>query len=379
MGGQKAIMGKPSALAKKTVTIITRGNAKVDEAVLFERVAAIIEKRKTRAGIFANCEVTLMYWEIGRFVNNVVLGDKRAEYGKKILATLSRQLTEKYGNSFELSKLHRMMQFAELFPNAEIVATLSQHLSWSHFKEILPLKPEDVRMYYAKDVAERNYGIRELRHQIARKAYERREIANTHLSEQSAVPFNMFKDPYLLDSLGLKDNFLEADLEKAILAELEAFILEFGHGFTFVERQKHMIIDGDDIVLDLLFFNRILKRLVVVELKVGRFKAAYKGQMELYLKWLNRYERQPGEDAPIGIILCASANRETVELLEMDKAGIAVAEYWTALPPKKLFESKIRAIHTEMKERLERRKSFLPNGSQKQIEYFYEPKEDKDE
>jgi RecB family endonuclease NucS len=169
-------------------------------------------------------------------------------------------------------------------------------------------------------------------------------------------------------------------LEKAILADIEVFILEFGHGFTFVEKQKRMTINGDDIVLDLLFFNRELKRLVAVELKIGRFKAAHKGQMELYLKWLDRYERKPGEEAPIGIILCASANRETVELLEMDKAGIAVAEYWTALPPKALFEEKVRTILIEAKERLERRKSLPPSNSQKQIDYFfYEPKGDEDE
>jgi len=231
-------------------------------------------------------------------------------------------------------------------------------------------------MYYANDAAVRNYSAKELRRQISRKAYERREIANTGLAKGSAVPFNIFKDPYLLDFFGLKENYLEADLEKAILTELEAFLLEFGHGFTFVERQKCMIIDNEDIILDLLFYHRILKRLVAVELKLGVFKAAYKGQMELYLKWLNKYERQEGEEAPIGIILCATANREKVELLEMDKAGIAVAEYWTHLPPKAEFEAKIKAILIEAKERLERRKSLLPGETQKSIEYFYESKDD---
>jgi predicted nuclease of restriction endonuclease-like (RecB) superfamily len=228
-------------------------------------------------------------------------------------------------------------------------------------------------------VLDRKYGVIELRDQIRRKAYERREIANTELSEQSAVPFNVFKDPYLLDILGLKDNYLEADLESAILTDLEAFILEFGYGFAFVERQKRMSIDGDDIVLDLLFYNRILTRLVAVELKIGHFKAAFKSQMELYLKWLDENERKPNEDAPIGIILCASANRKTVEMLEMDKAGIAVAEYWTTLPPKAVFEDKVRSILAEAQERLERRKQLPSGSSPKQIDYFYEPKGDEDE
>ena len=351
----------------------------IDEVALFEHVAAIIENRKGRAGAYVNREVTLMYWEVGQFVGSALLGGERAEYGKKILATLSQQLVERYGSSFELSTLRRMMQFAEVFPDPEIVATLSRQLSWSHFKEMLPLKSEEARMYYAKDAIERSYGVRELRHQISRKAYERREIANTELTEQSALPFNVFKDPYLLDILGLKDNYLEADLENAILTELESFILEFGSGFSFIERQKRMSVDGDEIVLVLLFFNRVLSRLVAVELKIGRFKAAYKSQMELYLKWLDLFERKPNERAPIGIILCATANRKIVEMLEMDKAGIAVAEYWTTMPPKALFEEKIRTILAEAQERLERRRALLPDGKRKQIDHFYESKDDEDE
>jgi predicted nuclease of restriction endonuclease-like (RecB) superfamily len=224
----------------------------------------------------------------------------------------------------------------------------------------------------------RHLGIRELRNQIARKAFERTEIANSQLAKSSAVPFNVFKDPYLLDILELKENYLEADLEKAILQGLEKFILEFGHGFTFVERQKRMTIDGDDFQLDLLFYHRILRRFVAVELKVGRFEPQFKGQMELYLKWLDRYERTESENAPIGLILCTESRRGQIELLELDKAGIAVAEYWTVLPPKNELEKKIREILIEAKERLERQK-YLPKGkTQKQIEYFIDKSGDGD-
>jgi len=317
-----------------------------------------------------------MYWEIGRYIGSVLLGGERAEYGRKILATLSQELVKNYGSGYEYTKITRMIKFAELFPNKKIVSTLSTQLSWSHFIEILPLETDKARLYYAKEVITRNLGIRELRNQISRKAYERQEIANSQLSKDTIIPFNVFKDPYLLDTLGLKENFLEADLEKAILTELESFLLEFGHGFTFVERQKRMIIGGEDIVLDLLFYHRILKRLVAVELKLGVFKAAYKGQMELYLKWLDRYERKPDEESPIGIILCATANREKIELLEMDKAGIAVAEFWTHLPPKAEFEKRIKDILIEAQERLERRKSLPKGKAQKQIDYFYDSKDD---
>jgi len=360
---------KKNALTQQKATL-------VDEAVIFKRVSAIIEKRKHQAASFANREVTLMYWEIGKYIGSVLLGEERAEYGKRIVSDLAASLKERHGSSFDYTNIRRMMQFSARFPAVKIVAPLAQQLSWSHIVELLPLKSDEAFLYYAHDAITRGLGKRELRQQIARKAYERKEIANTQLSNGSAVPFNVFKDPYLLDTLGLKENFLEADLEKAILAELEAFILEFGHGFTFVERQKRMTMGGDDFVLDLLFYHRILKRLVAVELKLEKFKPAFKGQMEFYLKWLNRYERQQGENEPIGLILCPRANRGQLELLEMDKSGIAVAEFWTVMPPKAEFERKINLILQEAKERLDRRKALPIEKIRKQIDYFYESKEE---
>jgi predicted nuclease of restriction endonuclease-like (RecB) superfamily len=317
-----------------------------------------------------------MYWEIGRYIGSVLLCGERAEYGRKIVATLSSQWVRKYGSSFELRNLRRMIQFAELFPNLSIVSPLATQLSWSHFIEILPLETEKARLFYANEAAARHLGKMELRNQISRKAYERREIANIQIKETSKIPFNVFKDPYLLDTLGLKENFLETDLEKAILTELEAFILEFGRGFTFVERQKRMTMDGDDFTLDLLFYHRILKRLVAIELKIGKFVPQYKGQMEFYLKWLNKYERQNDENEPIGIILCTKARRNQIELMELEKSGIAVAEYWTNVPPKEEFERKINEILIEARERLERRKSFPKGKAQKQLDYFYDSKDD---
>jgi predicted nuclease of restriction endonuclease-like (RecB) superfamily len=362
--------------AAKASELAANANGVIDESVLFERVAVIIENHKDRAAAHANRELTMMFWEIGQYINSILLENQRAEYGKKILPSLAAKLTEKYGKNFSNRNLYRMMLFAERFRDTEILPPLAARLSWSHIIELLPLKSDEARLYYANEAAKSNYGTKELRRQISRKAYERREIANTELSAQTVVPFNVFKDPYLLDMFGLKDNFLEADLEKAILAEIQSFLLEFGHGITFVDRQKRMILDGKDIVLDLLLYSRTLRRLIAIELKLGDFKAAYHGQMLLYLKWLDKYERQPGEEVPIGIILCATASREIVELLEPDKSGIAVAEYWTQLPPKAEFERKIREILTEAQERLERRK-LLPGGDVKrEIDYFIEPKDD---
>ena len=248
-----------------------------------------------------------------------------------------------------------MLQFAEQFQDIEIVSTLSTQLSWSHFLELLPLKSQEARLFYARQASSGQLGVRNLRRMITRKAFERTVIADAQLVPESPVPCNFFKDPYLFDFLGLKNDYLENDLEAAILRELERFILEFGKGFAFVERQKRMIIDGEDFYLDLLFYHRVLKRLVAVELKLGKFQARDKGQMELYLKWLERHDRQEGENPPVGLILCAAGSREQVELLEMHKDGIVLAEYWTELPPKKEFEQKIHFLLAEARERLTQR------------------------
>ncbi|MDR0751764.1 MAG: PDDEXK nuclease domain-containing protein [Christensenellaceae bacterium] len=351
----------------------------IDEGALFEHVVNIIERRKFRAASYANSEVTLMFWEVGQHIDSVLLEGERAAYGRQIVATLSQQLMERYGNMFERTKITRMIKFAKLFPDTAIVATLSQQLSWSHFQDLLPIKSEEARLFYANNAYECHHGVRALRKQISRKAFERREIANSHITEEGDVPFNVFRDPYLLDIFGLKENYLEADLEKAIVTDVKRFILEFGHGFAFVDEQVRMVMDGDDFKLDLLFYNRELRRLVAVELKLGKFKPSYKGQMEFYLRWLDKFERKLGENAPIGLILCTEASRDQIELMELDKMGIAVAEYWTVLPSKTEFERKIGEIYSEAQERLLRRRTLPSNNCKKQIDYYLESSGDDDE
>lgn len=326
-----------------------------DEQLLFQQIVELIEKTKHQVAVQINSGVTLLFWQVGKHVNNFILNNQRAEYGKQIVSTLSAQLVAQYGRNYEEKNLRRMLQFAEQFTDFEIVVPLARQLSWSHFILLLPLKSQEAKMFYAQKVVNELLGKRELRKQIADKAFERTSIANTQISEQNPFHKDVFKDPYFLDFLELKDGYLENDLESAILKELESFILELGKGFAFIERQKRMIIDGEDFYLDLLFYHRKLKRLVAVELKIGKFHAKHKGQMELYLKWLNRYERQEGEESPIGLILCAETSREQVELLELDKDGIMVAEYWTELPPKKELENRLHRALIEAKERISRK------------------------
>ena len=326
-----------------------------DVDALFVYVAGLVERGRRVASARANAALTMTYWLIGHAISVNLLRQERADYGKEIVATLSRQLTARFGRGFELASLRRMVQFAEEFPDFDIVATVSRQLSWSHLKELLPLRSDEARRFYIEQTTVKHLAVRELRQAIARKAWERREIANSQIPEGSAVPRDTFADPVLLDMLGLHDSYLEKDLEAAILSDMRAFLMEVGPGFTFVASQKRMAVGAKEYRLDLLFFSRPLRRLVAVELKLGAFQPAHVGQMEAYLKWLNAHEREPGEDAPVGLILCSEADREEVEFLELHKDGIAVVEYWTTLPPKVELESKLREIVRDAQERLARR------------------------
>ncbi|WP_093558386.1 PDDEXK nuclease domain-containing protein [Pseudoduganella namucuonensis] len=334
-------------------------------ASLHAELRSLIAASRQRLAGAVNAELTCLYWAVGRRLVTEVLGGDRAQYGTQLMDRLGEQLAQEFGRGFETKNLRRMVQFAQGFAESEIVVTLSRQLSWSHIVALLPLKVHEARRYYAEQAALEQWSVRELRVQIERKAYERRVIASVQAPELTTSmpagsgPALVFKDPYFLDFLGLNQGHDEADLESAILRQLEAFILELGRGFAFVERQKRMVIDGEDFYLDLLFFHRRLRRLVAIELKLGRFKASHKGQMELYLKWLDKHERQPGEEVPIGLILCAESSREQVELLQMHKDGITVAEYWTELPPKDELERKLHAALTEARESLARRGVLL--------------------
>ncbi|MEK0446856.1 MAG: hypothetical protein RLZZ399_2177 [Verrucomicrobiota bacterium] len=318
----------------------------------------IIQSGKSQAVAAVNSALTLTYWHVGKRINEEVLQGARAAYGEQVIASVAQGLVEQFGQGFEAKNLRRMMKFAEIFQDPAIVAPLVRQLSWSHFLILLPLKTQEARLFYARQSIEHLWSKRELIRQIERKAFERAEIADSKL-ELAAAPelAGAFKDSYFLDFLGLPQGYLEDDLEQALIRELERFILELGKGFAFVERQKRMIIDGEDFYLDLLFYHRRLKRLVAVELKIDRFKAAHKGQMELYLNWLDKYERQPEEAAPIGLILCAQAGAEQVELMNLQKDNILVAEYWTELPSKELLERKLHAALIEIRERLAARKA----------------------
>ena len=342
------------------------GNPPLVPKNLLGDIRRLIEETRFAVATTVNVGMTVLYWRIGKRINEEILKGKRAGYGEEIVSTLSRQLTVEYGSGFAAKNLRHMTKFAETFPDEGIVSTLWRQLSWSHFKEIIYLKDHLQREFYAAMCRAEGWSVRTLRKKIGSMLYERtaiskkpEELAKKELAElrdeDRMSPDLIFRDPYVLDFLNLKDTFSERDLEAAILRELESFLLELGVGFTFVARQKRMVIDNEDHYLDLLFFHRKLRRLVAIELKLGRFKAAYKGQMELYLRWLDRNETEEGEESPLGLILCAEGSHEQIELLELDKTSIHVAEYLTELPSKKVLQRKLRAAILTAKAQLGQR------------------------
>ncbi len=327
---------------------------------LFLDIRQLIEDSRNAVAQTVNAGLTAMYWNIGKRINDDVLENKRAEYGKQIVSTLSRQLIQEYGKSFTEKNIRRMMQFNTVFQDFEIVASLMRQLSWTHFTLLFPIKDNLKLEFYTQMCRIEKWSVRTLRKKIDSMLFERtaiskkpEELAKLELKqlkeEDKLSPDLVFKDKYVLDFLNLKDTYSENDLETAIIRELENFILELGVGFTFAARQKRMIIDGNDFYLDLLFYHRKLKRLVAIELKIGKFKAEYKGQMELYLRWLEKNETEADEEQPVGLILCTEGNSEQIELLQLDKANIKVAEYISKYLPKELLAKKLHQFAKQSK------------------------------
>jgi predicted nuclease of restriction endonuclease-like (RecB) superfamily len=325
-----------------------------DSTTLLADLRELIDASRAAVAQAVNSALVLLYWQVGSRIRADVLRHKRAAYGEQILPTLSAKLTPEYGQGFSERNLARMIRFAEVFPDREIVLGLSRQLGWSHFVEIIPLKTDLHREFYAEMCSVERWGVRTLRDKIGGMLFERtalsrkpealarQELAKLREADQLS-PDLVFRDPYFLTFLGLADTYSEKDLETAILREMERFILELGAGFAFVARQKRIIIDGHDFAIDLLFYHRKLRRLVAIELKLRAFQAADKGQMELYLRWLEKHEMEPGEETPIGLILCEEKGEEQIELLQLDRSGIRVASYLTDLPPKDVLRRKLKA------------------------------------
>lgn len=330
---------------------------------LLKEVRQLIDAAKQRVAVAVNAELTLLYWQVGTCVRTEVLKGQRPEYGKQVIKALSQQLTQTYGRGWGERHVRNCLLFAERFPDPAIVNALCSQLSWSHLQLLGTIDDPLKRDFYIEVTQLEKWSFRQLKDRLDSMLYERTALSRKPedtirqdlaqlRDEQKVSPDLLLRDPYILDFLNLRDRYTESDLEDAILREIEKFLLEMGAGFTFVSRQKRLQIDDDDFYIDLLFYNRKLKRLVAIDLKLGKFRPEYKGQMELYLRWLQKHDQEPDELPPLGIILCAGKKQEQVELLELDQSGIHVAEYLTVLPPKEILQSKLHDAITNARNRL---------------------------
>ncbi len=320
---------------------------------LFAEIRNLIAESKQRVAVSVNAELSMLYWNIGKRIKTDILNNERAGYGQQILKKLSKTLIEEYGKGWSEKQLQHCLRSAETFPDEEFFSTLRRQLSWTHIKTIMYLDDELKRSFYIEMCKLEKWSSRTLQDRINSMLYERTAISKKPEDtirndlkllekEQKLNPDLVFRDPYFIDFLGLSDTYSEKDLEDAILIELQRFIIELGNDFAFLARQKRISIDNRDYYIDLLFYHRRLKSLIAIDLKIGEFEAGFKGQMELYLNYLEKYENVEGERSPIGLILCAGKNNEHIELMQLDKSNIRVAEYLTLLPSQKVLQEKLR-------------------------------------
>jgi predicted nuclease of restriction endonuclease-like (RecB) superfamily len=319
---------------------------------LYSDVCQIIDGTRSRLATTVNAEVCLLNWNIGKRIKEDVLYNKRAEYGKEILKSLSVSLTEKYGRGWSFYKLQHCVRSAYTFSEDEIIYAVRTQLTWTHLRSLMSIDDDLKRSFYLEMARIEHWDTRTLDRKIDSMLYERtalsrkpEELIKKELlqiqSTNSLTPDIVFRSSYFLDTIGLADPYSEKDLEDAILLNLQSFIREMGNDFAFLERQKRITIDAVDYRIDLLFFHRGLKRLVAIDLKLGKFKPEHEGQMLLYLRYLNKNERKEGEESPIGLILCSEGNTEHIEYMMLEESNVKVAQYYTQLPDKKILSEKL--------------------------------------
>ena len=337
-------------LRKKNTKANSPGKDPAD--LLLQDVRGLIDAARKRVAVTAHAELTILYWQVGHRIRSEVLRDRRAEYGQAVIEGLSQDLTHAYGRGWSAKHLRHCLRSAEIFSEADIVSAARRQLTWTHVKSVLYMEGQLKREFYLEMAQLEGWSSRQLQERIQSMLFERTAISKRPettiraeiqaLRREGRLATDLaFRDPYLLDFLGLSETFSEQDLENAILAELQRFLIELGSDFAFLGRQKRIWIDARDYYIDLLFFHRRLSCLVAIDLKIGEFEAACKGQMELYLRYLEKNDMRPGENPPLGLILCTGKNQEHVELLQLDRSNIRVAEYLTLLPPRELLAARL--------------------------------------
>ncbi|MDQ1095036.1 MULTISPECIES: PDDEXK nuclease domain-containing protein [Chryseobacterium] len=302
----------------------------VSESSLFHSIKDLIQQSREKVFRIANSTLLLTYWQIGKLiVEDQQKGKERAEYGSYTLKNLSRQLTTEFGKGFDYTNLSNMRKFYQAFP---IVDTLSQQLSWSHYRLLSSQSDKTKRDYYLKEAIENNWNVRNLKRQINSLAYER-ILEHRKTSEETIQ--NVLKDPYVFEFLGLKpdEKISEKDLETAIIDHIQKFLLEFGRGFAFVARQQHIATDTSDFYIDLVFYNYILKCFVLIDLKTGELSHQDIGQIDMYVRMYDDLKRVEGDNPTLGILLCSEKDETIVKYSVLnDKNNLFASKYLLYLP-----------------------------------------------
>ncbi|MCB4757490.1 MAG: PDDEXK nuclease domain-containing protein [Elusimicrobia bacterium] len=333
-------------------------------------VSEAIRRARSHAATAVNSSMTLLYWGIGRQIVEFDKGGKRAVYGQSLLKAMAEKLEGEFGRGYSWRNLYMMCQFYEAVRDPKILQTLSAKLAWSKLCQIVSFEEPEKRHFYLKLCANEGWSVRELKRQIRSALYERTPLGKRNKALHRGFghptdidqPGDVIKDPYIFEFLGLPDRcYSENELERALINRLQDFITELGKGFCFEARQKRIDLDGVSSHVDLVFYHRILKSTVLIDLKIGEFTHQYAGQMNYYLNWWKDNEMGPGDQPPVGIILCAS-KKDSDAHVEYAIGGLTnrifVSRYRTYLPSK----TQLQHLLTVTQDRWEKEHGKLPSG-----------------
>lgn len=330
------------------------------EELFLNDIRGIIDAARAHAVRSVDFCRVQMYWQLGRRIfEEEQQGKERADYGSYLIKNLAKQLEPDYGSGFSVRQLERSRQFYRLYP---IASTLRTQLNWSQYKMLMAISEADKREYYELEAVNNAWTARELERQINSQLYERLLLSNdkeavlavARKERMPQSPQEIIKDPMYLEFLGLKPQatYYEKDLESAIITHLQHFLLELGQGFTFVARQKRILLEDDEFFADLVFYNRLLKCFVVVELKTGKLTHQDLGQLQMYVNYYDRVEKMADENPTVGILLCTSKNDTAVKMaLPEDNKTILASEYKLYLPSQTQLIDEVNSVREMMEQK----------------------------
>lgn len=333
-----------------------KNNPKQEDKLLIS-ISKLIEASRKEVARTTNTVMTLTYFEIGKhIVEYEQQGKDRAKYAKKTLTTLSKKLTNQFGRGFSVDSLEKMRRVYKVYKNSATVSrNFNPTLSWSHYLLLARIDNEAERKFYEIEASQANWSVRELKRQFDSSLYERLVLSKNKkavadLSKRGQIiekAADILKEPYVLEFLGIEEKaiYSENDLESAIISKIEKFMLELGKGFLFESRQKRFTFDEDHYRIDLVFYNRLLRCFVLIDLKIGKLKHQDLGQMQMYVNYYDRFVKTEEENPTIGIILCKDKNDTLVEItLPLDNEQIFASKYSLYLPSKEELKKQIENI-----------------------------------